>query len=194
MALNQYALLSRGDLLRTVLLFAVAIAAALWVSFQLLQPIPPRTLVLASGAPSGLYHKYAERYRNALAREGVTLVLRETRGAGENHDLLLDPKSGVDIAFMQGGVAPRNDDKGIVMLASLYYEPLWIFHRDAASVHAPQRVRGHAGSPSACRAAARACSCCRCSRPTASRRTTRRSSTPVPTRRFSCWSRAGPTS
>jgi len=33
---------------------------------------------------------------------------------------------------MQGGVVPRHDDAGIVMLASLYYEPLWIFHRDAA--------------------------------------------------------------
>jgi len=133
MALNQYSLLTRSDLLRTGLLFAVAIAAALWVSFQMLQPIPPRTLVLATGAPSGLYHQYGERYRKALAREGVTLVLRGTGGAGENHDLLLDPKSGVDIAFMQGGVAPHNDDKGIVMLASLYYEPLWIFHHGNVS-------------------------------------------------------------
>jgi TRAP-type uncharacterized transport system substrate-binding protein len=133
MAVNQLSLLSRSDLLRTGLLFAVAIAAALWVSFQMLQPIPPRTLVLATGAPSGLYQQYGERYRKALAREGVTLVLRGTRGAGENHDLLLDPKSGVDIAFMQGGVVPHSDDKGIVMLASLYYEPLWIFHRGNAA-------------------------------------------------------------
>jgi TRAP-type uncharacterized transport system substrate-binding protein len=133
MAITQYALLSRGDLLRTALLFAAAIAASLWVSFQFLKPVPPRTLVLATGAPTGLYHQYAERYRKALAREGVTLELRETRGSGDNHALLLDPSSGVDIAFMQGGVAHHSPDKGIVMLASLYFEPLWIFHHGKAT-------------------------------------------------------------
>ncbi len=126
MALDQYALLSRRDLLRTALLFAAVVAACLWVSFQMLQPIPPRRIVLASGAPTGLYHHYAQKYRDALARDGVTLEIRTTRGAGENYDLLRDPASGVDLAFVQGGVA-SGASAGMSMLASLYYEPLWIF-------------------------------------------------------------------
>jgi TRAP-type uncharacterized transport system substrate-binding protein len=131
MAFDNYALLSRRDVLRTVILFGAAIAACLWVSFQLLQPIPPRRIVLASGPEAGLYQHYAERYKALLQREGVTVVVRTTNGAAENLDLLLDPTSGVDIAFMQGGVAHPPPTQGIVMLSSLYYEPLWIFYRSS---------------------------------------------------------------
>ena len=193
MAVNPNSLLTRGDLLRTGLLFAVAIAAALWVSFQLLQPIPPRTLVLATGSPSGLYHRYGERYRQALAREGVTLVLRETRGAGDNHDLLLDPKSGVDIAFMQGGVVPHHD-KGIVMLASLYYEPLWIFRRDAARFGRLNEFAGRritVGLPGKRHARVRAAAA-RGQRHHARQRDLHRRR--IPTKRCNCSSRAGRTS
>lgn len=152
MSLSDLLLLSRRDLARTALLAALALAACLWVSFQFLEPIPPRRIVLASGPESGLYHRQAQRYKEALAREGVTLDLRVTEGAAENLRLLLDPKSGVDIAFMQGGVAKFPEANGVVMLASLYYEPLWIFVRrgeriDALSALAGKRIAvGLAGS------------------------------------------------
>jgi TRAP-type uncharacterized transport system substrate-binding protein len=42
--------------------------------------------------------------------------------------LLEDPKSGVDIAFTQGGVATFPEANNVVMLASLYYVPMWIFY------------------------------------------------------------------
>lgn len=142
MSLSEFVLFSRRDLLRTVLLFAIAIGAALWFSFQLLEPVPPRRIVLASGPPGGLYHQHALRYRELLAREGVTVDIRETQGAGQNYELLLDPKSGVDIAFMQGGVARRPAADQLVMLASLYYEPLWIFHRGDAAITKLLELRG----------------------------------------------------
>lgn len=142
MSLDQLSLLSRRDLLRTVLLFGVAIAGALWISFQLLEPVPPRRIVLASGGATGLYHQHAVRYRERLAREGVTVEIRETQGAGENYALLLDPKSGVDIAFLQGGIARFPEADGLVMLASLYYEPLWIFHRGDAEITKLLQLRG----------------------------------------------------
>ena len=50
-----------------------------------------------------------------------------TGGASENPRLSRVPKSGVDVAFMQGGVAIAQEGDGLAMLASLYYEPLWIF-------------------------------------------------------------------
>ena len=52
--------------------------------------------------------------------------------------LLLDPSSGVDVAFLQGGIATFPEADGLVMLASLYYEPLWIFHRDPGT---PTKIR-----------------------------------------------------
>jgi len=142
MPLNDLGLFSRRDLLRTVLLFAVAIGAALWISFQFLEPVPPRRIVLASGPSGGLYYQHALRYRELLAREGVTVEIRETQGAGQNYQLLLDRTSGVDIAFLQGGIARMPEANGLVMLASLYYEPLWIFHRGDAELTKLLELRG----------------------------------------------------
>lgn len=115
--------------IRTLLLAVVLVGATLWVSIQFLIPAPPRRIVLASGPEFGLYHQHALRYRELLARNGIEVELKRSSGAGENIELLLDPASGVDVAFVQGGLKqpPRTD--GLVMLISLYYEPLWIFHR-----------------------------------------------------------------
>ena len=121
-----------GDRRRTWrigLFVGVLAAACLWLSFQFIEPIPPRQIVLASGPESSLYHQHAERYKELMARHGVTVVERMTEGAGENLRLLGDPSSGVDIGFVQGGQAGTAEAKGVVMLASLYYQPLWIFVR-----------------------------------------------------------------
>jgi TRAP-type uncharacterized transport system substrate-binding protein len=126
---DDLALLSRRDRWRVAIAVVALIATALWVSLYFLQPAPPRQIVLASGPEFGLYHEYAQRYREILGRHGVTVRERMTDGAGENLRLLLDPKSGVDVAFMQGGVATSPGADDLVMLASLYYEPLWVFYR-----------------------------------------------------------------
>ena len=65
-----------------------------------------------------------------------------TGGAVDNLRLLLDPKSGVDVALMQGGVENPPATDGLVMLASLYYEPLWIFYRDAATLSQINELEG----------------------------------------------------
>lgn len=127
---------------RFAVLVAVLIAACLWVSFQFLEPIPPREIVLASGPASSLYHLHAQRYQAALARHGVRVVERMTEGAGENMALLGDPKSGVDIAFVQGGQAHDPDAAGVVMIASLYYQPLWIFSRTGQQFDSLAALKG----------------------------------------------------
>ncbi|MFO1306227.1 MAG: TAXI family TRAP transporter solute-binding subunit [Burkholderiales bacterium] len=143
---------SRRTLIRTGILVALLTALCLWVSFHFLDPIPPRRIVVASGPDSGLYHHFAERYKKALAAEGVVLEERMTDGATENYRLLLDRNSGVDLAFMQGGIAAFPEADSLVMIASLYYEPLWIFTRrgeagDALSSFAGKRISlGSAGS------------------------------------------------
>lgn len=114
---------------RASALLALLAVACLWVSFQFLEPIPPREIVVASGPAASLYHEHAQRYARALARHRVRLVERMTEGADENLRLLGDPASGVDIAFVQGGQAGSPHAAGVQMLASLYYQPLWIFTR-----------------------------------------------------------------
>ena len=130
MTLEDLAALSRRDRVRVAVVVAFAIAAIAWVILQFMQPAPPRKIVVASGPATGMYHGHAERYKAYLAREGVTLTERMTDGAAENMALLADANSGIDAAFVQGGVTPT-PPPGVVMIASLYYEPLWVFYRDA---------------------------------------------------------------
>ena len=99
-----------------------------------LQSTIPRRIVLASGLKDGMYHQYAQRYKEILARDGVTVEERVTGGADENEQLLHDPKSGVDVAFMHGGVVRPAERGDLVMLMAIYYEPLWIFYRDPATL------------------------------------------------------------
>ena len=133
---------SRRDRVRILLSLVIAVAALLWIAFHFLQPAPPRRIVFASGAQYGMYHAYANRYREILARDGVTLVEQMTGGAEENLQLLRNPKSGVDVALVQGGMATPADAERLMMLASLYYEPLWIFYRDAKTLTELKQLAG----------------------------------------------------
>lgn len=129
-------------LIRTGLLVALLAALCVWVTLRFLDPIPPHRIVLASGPASGLYHRFAERYKKALAAEGVILEERMTDGASDNYRLLLDRKSGVDLAFLQGGMAAFPEADSLMMIASLYYEPLWIFTRRGEAVDALSSLSG----------------------------------------------------
>jgi TRAP transporter TAXI family solute receptor len=142
MALEDFAALSRHDRIRLAVLVAALVVGVVWAWAHFLEPGPPRHIELASGAESGIYHQYALRYKEILAREGVKVDVRMTQGAADNLGLLLDPKSGIDVALMQGGVATFPQADGLVMLASLYYEPLWIFYRDAATLTQLNELHG----------------------------------------------------
>jgi TRAP-type uncharacterized transport system substrate-binding protein len=125
MEADDATLLSRRERFRMVAIVVVLVIGALAVSLEWLRSAPPRRIVIASGPEFGVYHQHAKRYQKILARDGVRVEERMTDGAQENLKLLLDPKSGVDVAFMQGGVATFPAADGLVMLASLYYEPIW---------------------------------------------------------------------
>jgi TRAP transporter TAXI family solute receptor len=127
---------------RLALLAGVLIVVIVFAIAEFVVSGVPRHIVLASGAEGGAYHRYAIRYKALLAREGVTVEERITAGADENLKLLLDPKSGVDVAFMQGGVAPAPEDSNLVMLAGLYYEPLWVFYSGNETISTIPELRG----------------------------------------------------
>lgn len=129
-------LLSARDLIATagpfLLLALVLLVAAYWV----LDPNPPRKVVLATGVDQGAYAEFGRRYANLLRQHGITVELRATAGAAENLRLLRDPASGVDIAFVQGGADDKDrrpedeEEDALVSLGSLFYEPVWIFYRE----------------------------------------------------------------
>ncbi|MFI4892285.1 MAG: TAXI family TRAP transporter solute-binding subunit [Phycisphaerales bacterium JB058] len=112
----------------TVLAALAALALSFWLLFSVVRPAPPRSVTMMTGTPGGGYEMFAERYRAALERAGVELVLRPSSGSVENlRALKTDPT--VDLAFIQSGIAHEPESTDLVSLGSMYFEPAWIFHR-----------------------------------------------------------------
>jgi TRAP-type uncharacterized transport system substrate-binding protein len=127
---------------------ALILAAAI----VLLRTMPPGTITMATGSEGGTYHEVGKYYRTILAQAGVELRLVPTDGAVENLALLRDPRSGVNVALVQGGNARESDANLIESLGTLFYEPLWLFYRrelrplDIDSLHGRKVSIGPLGS------------------------------------------------
>ena len=143
MTLESFALLSpRGRLSLAVIIF-ILLVPTIWAIAYFLKSAPPRHIVLASGLEDGLLHQHAKRYIEILARSGVTVEERITNGPGDNLRLLQDPHSGVDIGFIQGGIAKFPEANNVRMIASLYYVPMWIFYRGTVTLNHVNELRNH---------------------------------------------------
>jgi TRAP-type uncharacterized transport system substrate-binding protein len=94
-----------------------------------METLPPRTIVMATGAEGGAYHDMGIRYREILARAGVKLQLLPTAGALDNLTRLRDPQSGVSVGFIQGGTTTRKESPDLESLGTVFYEPQWLFSR-----------------------------------------------------------------
>ena len=104
---------------------AIFFAAAVLV----VATLPPRTVVMATGAEGGANHALGLRYREILAKSGVRLRLLPTAGGLENLARLRDLASGVSAAFVQGGTTTKVQSPDLESLGTLFYEPLWLFRR-----------------------------------------------------------------
>lgn len=110
----------------------VIIVIGFAVAGRFIQPAPPDSLTIASGDTSGAYYAYAQKYKEVLAREGVELKIEITSGSVRNLEML---RSGeVDAAFLQSGIGKPDEKDELYSLGSLYFEPLWVFHRAGAKI------------------------------------------------------------
>jgi TRAP-type uncharacterized transport system substrate-binding protein len=131
-------LLSVRDLLATAGPFILLTVALLAVAYYVLKPTPPRRVVFATGPEQGAYSAFAKRYVEELKRHNIEVVLRPTAGSRENLRLLRDPKTDVQVAFVQGGSTEssarsaqeeKEEPLPLVSLGSMFYEPVWLFYR-----------------------------------------------------------------
>ncbi len=102
------------------------------LAYQFVEPAPPRTITLATASKDGAYYRYAQRYRELFAKEEIDLQIIETSGSSENIELLAEKK--VEVAFLQGGIGSSEEYDQLQGLASLYFEPLWIFVRNDSNI------------------------------------------------------------
>jgi TRAP-type uncharacterized transport system substrate-binding protein len=109
-----------------ILLLIVALSTVIWLA----KPAPPKHVLMATGAPGGIYENLAKQYVEFFKKNGVILELVSTKGAEDNINRLKDKDDKLQAAFIQGGlVKSREQAQGLLSLGSLDYEPLWIFYR-----------------------------------------------------------------
>lgn len=108
-----------------VLLVGAAVAAGV----KLVKPAPPSRLVVSVPDSEGGARYYARKYKEILAREGITLEVRDSRGAPACVRALQQQGSEVDAAFVPSTTAAVTGGGRAVTLGGLAYVPLWIFHR-----------------------------------------------------------------
>ncbi len=123
------------DALVSTLPMALLAVAAVWAALHFIDPAPPLTAVIATGAEDSEYLEFAQRYASQLAEDGVTLDVQASGGALDNIKRLRDEDDPVRIAFLQDGLSDTEDSRAIssdvdlVSLGAVSYEPLWIFYR-----------------------------------------------------------------
>jgi NMT1 family protein len=122
--------------------FLVVVIAAFWIAFHYVRPAPPRTLVMTSGVAGSTFQVSAERYREILARQGVTLKVLPSQGSLENLKRLSDPKFPVDIGFVQGGLSSLGDPGKLISLGSVFYVPVLVFYRARQPIRFLSELQG----------------------------------------------------
>lgn len=105
------------------------VLGAFWLAYQFVEPAPPRRLAITSGGETGAYYGFAKRYAAILAKSGVTLEVKSSKGSIENIARLKDASSGTQLALLQGGIASEATAPGMVSLGRVFLEPLWVFYR-----------------------------------------------------------------
>lgn len=131
-----------GEAFRAVLPYLVALLLIAAVGYWLVDPAPPRKMSIAVSMEDGNSLAYASLYAALLQQEGVTLEIRNTEGPQQNLETLRQEVGGADLAFVPGGMAGGQSTVGLVSLGSLYYEPLWIFHKGKRKIAHLSQLKG----------------------------------------------------
>ena len=127
-------LLSLRDLIASAGPLAFLAVGLLVVAYWWLNPNPPKTITLATGPAQSAYEAFGMRYQEALAVDGIQVVLMPTEGSSDNLQLLRNGQ--VDAAFVRGGTSALEPDdaNALVSLGSLFVEPVWVFYRTEAAL------------------------------------------------------------
>lgn len=125
-----------------VLPVLLLLAGVFWFASRFVEPAPPKTIAMTTGAESGAYFGFGRRYADVMARSGIKLDVRSSAGSLENVKRLADPASGVSVGLLQGGIANAKSAPDLVSIGRVFLEPLWIFYKAPAVVDRLSELKG----------------------------------------------------
>jgi TRAP-type uncharacterized transport system substrate-binding protein len=121
---------------------AVGIVSIVSLALVYFVPATPSKVILATGPNGNTFDYYGRQYRETFARSNIELELRETAGSAENLELLLDPKSGVEIALMLAGVSDGKHAPGLSSLGTVFNSPFWLFYSSSEPIDQLSELTG----------------------------------------------------
>ena len=127
-----------------VIVFASGIVALaiLYGSYRLIDPLPPRHFAIAVGTVGSVYDNFARRYAQILARDGVTLEVRNSAGARQSFELLRDATSGVQAALSTFDFTQPGDANTLSSLGGVFDAVMFVFYRNAEPISKFAQFRG----------------------------------------------------
>lgn len=121
-----------------VVLLVAVLAYLFW------RTLPPRQFTLLTGREGGAYYNTALKYQQIAKDRGFTINIEPTAGSVAALEMLRNGEA--DIGFVQGGLAVNEDPTQLSSMASVFYEPVWVFLRkDAFPEGFPTRLSELAG-------------------------------------------------
>ncbi len=117
-----------------VIPLAAIVLAVLYVTYRLVDPLPPRHVAIAAGMAGSGYDNFARQYARILARDSVGLEVRNAAGAVEDLNLLRDGASGVQAALTALGFTRTGDEDTLYSLGGVFDAPIFIFYRNAEPI------------------------------------------------------------
>jgi TRAP transporter TAXI family solute receptor len=107
---------------------------------RLVEPLPPRRITISTGRENGAYYLFAKEYAKLAAADGFSV--ENLTGAGTVETLRRLAAGQAMAGFVQGGTAEAAPTEGLLSLGSLYYEPIWLFHRKNRPLRGLNELRG----------------------------------------------------
>jgi TRAP transporter TAXI family solute receptor len=145
--IGKFSLVSLRDLVVASLPTILLVLAACVVAYIVVDPAPPRHVVLATGQENSAYEEFGRKYAAVLARDGIKAELQRSLGSEDNLQRLIDGKA--DIAFVQSGSTSeaQAERRNLMSLGSLFTEPVWLFLREGkksrkADIHSLTQLKG----------------------------------------------------
>src|SRR5262245_7225219 len=125
-----------------VIASAAIVVAALYITYRLVDPLPPRHFAIAAAMAGSGYDKFARQCARILARHGVELEIRNSVGAVENLNLLRDPASGVQAAITAFGFTNEADADTLYSLGGIFDAAIFVLYRNAEPITQFAQFRG----------------------------------------------------
>jgi uncharacterized protein len=104
------------------------VVASFYLTSKFIEPSSKKEITIATGSIDGEYYNTALKYKEILEKQKVKVNILTSNGSMENIQFLNDKKA--DIAFVQNGIDFLKKQTEIKAIASIYYEPLWIFYKN----------------------------------------------------------------